>query len=1631
MAKARSQIVHWLRTRIAGMLSRPPQSIPVDEPLERCGLSSRDAVALSGDLEEWLGTDVSPTLAWEYPTIEKIAAHLASASDEGAPVTGLGGDGDLGARERAVAVVGMACRFPGSPDVAALWDNVIAGASCITPVPRERWDADALFDPALSKPGTVSTRWGGFIGGIDGFDNEFFSISRREAARMDPQQRLLLEVAWETLESAHVPANALRGSNTGVFIGISSSDYSFLACGDVSDVDAYTGTGNAHSIAANRLSYLFDLQGPSLAVDTACSSSLVALHLACQSLRLEECDGALVGGVNLLITPHLFAAFSRAGMMSADGSCKTFDERADGYVRGEGCGMALLKRLADAERDGDHVLAVIRGSAVNQDGLTNGLTAPNGQSQQRVLRAALKSAGLTPDDIGLIEAHGTGTPLGDPIEVDALKAVLGAGDLERPCYVSSVKTVLGHLEAAAGIAGILKAVLCLHHRRIPPHANFTRLNPRIRLEGTRLSIPAVALDWSAAGALRRAGVSSFGFGGTNAHVILEEYPRTDERSRAARVPRAHVLPLSAKTDEALVASATELAAFLERGATISPASLCVAYGAGRTAFARRAGVVFSETAALPAVLRELATKGRHDLAVRATATESRKLAFLFTGQGAQYAGMARELYESEPVFRAHLDACHEILRPHMEAPLLDVLQLRHHEAPASIDDTANTQPALFAVEYGLLKLWEHWGVVPDAVAGHSVGEYAAACAAGVFSLEDGLKLIAARARLMQALPAGGAMAAVAAGEETVAPLLLPFEGLVAVAAVNGPDSVVISGAREAVDSVVHTCRSRGLRCTPLNVSHAFHSPLLDPILEDFRALARTVELRAPSIPIVSNVTGALADGALMSSGEYWTDHMRRPVRFHDGVRALIDGGHRLFLEIGPHAVLTAMAEASCTEAGCEFIPSLRKSEGNWSSLARAAASLFAAGRTLDWRRFAGEARAPRGLRLPSYPFQRRRCWIESAPAPAYATALPARHGVEWREVASVDGGAHADAAGLGMVVLVSADGSDATELAGSLRTRGCRVVTVSAGAVRAHADGDGQADALAQALGAAADGGAQPVSIVYVPGAARGGEHPPERGHVADATAACLTLADLVKAVAGLRPEGGVRLFCVTAGVVPAGDVRVSGDLSHSALWGMGKAVALEHPEIWGGLIDLDVHGADRGPGLLACLRLAAGEDQLAVRGRSVLACRLVERGASPAEPRALHRDGTYLVTGGLGGIGLTIAHWIARNGGGHVVLTGRSALPDRATWGSPHHDPETQRRLAAIAEIERAGATVAYAQVNVGDRAGLQRLLDQIDAGPHPLRGVVHAAGVATTVPVSALTRADFAAMLEPKVAGGWWLHELTRSRALDFMMFCSSTSAVLGSSFLAHYAAANAFLDALAHHRRAEGLPALSVNWGPWRDVGMTSPQDLERLAAMGMKGMRPAAAVRSMAAAMAARDTQVLIADIEWKDFLPVFEARRSSALLKEMATRAVEPLAVEAEPEGPAPLTLSVRGLTVEEARAAVVSALRVEVAAVLHLDDASEIGDRRGFFEMGMDSLMAIELKKRVERVVGVTLPRTVAFECPNVAALADEVVRLLLRDLDRDGPAANAGEGRAPAELELTHESAEAVLLRELETLNY
>jgi acyl transferase domain-containing protein/acyl carrier protein len=1621
-ATTKAQIVLWLRARIAGTLARAPEDVPDDEPLERFGMSSREAVALSGDLEEWLGVEVSPTLAWEYPTIEKIAAHLSAPAKEEGPAARAARPASDVSSQDGIAIVGMACRFPGSHNAAAFWDNLVAGRSCITSVPPERWDVDALFDPELSAPGTVSTRWGGFAGPVDRFDHEFFSISRREAERMDPQQRLLLEVAWETLESAHVPASSLRGSNTGVFVGISSSDYSYLACGDVSDVDAYTGTGNAHSIAANRLSYVFDLQGPSIAVDTACSSSLVALHLACQSLRLHESDCALVGGVNLLVTPHLFVAFSRAGMMSPEGACKTFDERADGYVRGEGCGMVLLKRLADARRDGDRVLAVVRGSATNQDGLTNGLTAPNGLSQQRVIRAALKRANLTPDDIGLVEAHGTGTPLGDPIEVDALKAVFATGNPGGPCHLSSVKTAIGHLEAAAGIAGLVKAVLCLQHRRIPPHINFTRVNPRITLDGTRLSIPVAPVDWTTDGSLRRAGVSSFGFGGTNAHVILEEYPGAGESPTRVERSRAYVLPLTAKTEEALIASATELAAFVEREGAVSPASLCVGYGAGRTQFAERAGVVFTGSAGLSETLREFASKRSHELVLRSRSTEPPRLAFLFTGQGAQYVGMARELYETEPVFREQLDACHEILRSHMEAPLLEVLHAP--QDPQLIDETANTQPALFALEYSLFRLWQHWGVAPDAVAGHSVGEYVAACAAGVVSLEDGLKLIAARGRLMQGLPRGGAMAAVAANPEAAAGLIEPFAARLAIAAINGPESVVLSGPREAIDAVAQTCKSRGVRCTPLHVSHAFHSPMMDPILDEFRALARTVDFRPPSTPIVSNVTGAFADGALMSSADYWTDHLRQPVRFHDGIRALLDGGHRLFLEIGPHGVLTAMAEGSCAAPGCEFVASLRKGERDWVTLAKAAGTLFAAGRNLDWWSFAdGDAGLGR-VDLPTYPFQRRRCWIETAPAVARPAPLPGRYGLEWREIGSVEGGP-VEAARSEAVVLVS-PGGDVADLAASLRASGSRAAVVDAGPAGARLP----VDELARAIGAAAaaeraSGGQRP-TVLYVADPGREREHAAEHAYMADSIGACLLLTDLVRATARVP---GARLWCVTTGatLVHAGH---AGGLSQSALWGLGKAVALEHPELWGGLIDLDPTPGDRGRAVLACLRLSAEEDHLAVRGPSVLACRVVRRALEAGDAYALRRDGTYLVTGGLGGIGLTMADWIARNGGGNIVLTGRSALPDRATWQSPDLDPATRRRLDAIAGLERLGAAVTYAQVNAADRAALQRLLDGIGAGPQPLRGVVHAAGVATAVPVAGLTPEHFASMLEAKVAGGWLLHELTRSLPLDLFVLCSSSSAVLGSSLLGHYAAANSFLDQLAQHRKAAGLPALSVNWGPWRDVGMTSPEDLERLAAMGMRGMRPASALRSMVGALGRDEAQVMIADLDWKEFLEVFEARRPSALLREIAPREAEAIAEGVSAPGPAPLVLACRGRTLEEARVAVTDALRVEVAAVLHLEDDRAVGVRQGFFEMGMDSLMAIELKKRVERALGMTLPRTIALECPNVGALADEIVGRLAPDLAKSVvPAEKTGEHRGLAEL--TDQNAEALLQRELESLNY
>jgi|688.fasta_scaffold17423_2 acyl transferase domain-containing protein/acyl-CoA synthetase (AMP-forming)/AMP-acid ligase II/SAM-dependent methyltransferase/acyl carrier protein len=972
-SKSVEEIQAWLAQKLAEILQLSPEQIDFKQPLAVYGLSSVKAASIAAELEKWLGMTVAPTIVYDYPTIQALSDYLAPTI---APIKSSLFVSHRQIATEAIAIIGLGCRFPKAKNPQAFWSLLRSGVDAITKVPGSRWESE--------------NTWGGFLEQVDQFDPQFFSISPREAISMDPQQRLLLEVSWEALENAGLAAAGLVGSRGGVFIGISSGDYARLN-GNLVNTEAYYGTGNALSITANRLSYFLDWHGPSWAVDTACSSSLVAVHQACQSLSQGECHLALAGGVNLMLSPQLTLTFADAKMMAADGRCKTFDALADGYVRSEGCGVVVLKRLSDALADGDNIQAIIRGSAVNQDGLTNGLTAPNGNSQQDVIHLALAKAGVKPNQISYVETHGTGTALGDPIEVNSLKSVLMEDrELNQPCWIGSVKTNIGHLEAAAGIAGLIKVVLSLKHGEIPPHLHLQQLNPYIQLEQTNIKIPTKLQPWLSVGQSRLAGVSAFGFGGTNAHVILEEAPipvsienslKTEQNSANLVNRPFHLLTLSAKTEQALVDLVQSYQNYLETNPELEIADVCFSANTGRSHFKHRLAIIAADQQELTDKLAKIIAKSEVSGVFSAklpSNSQSPKIAFLFTGQGSQYINMGRQLYQTQPVFRRSLEQCDEILQSYLaEKSLLEVI---YPENPQELnnfflDQTAYTQPALFAIEYALAQLWQSWGIKPDVVMGHSVGEYVAATVAGVFSLEDGLKLIAHRGRLMQKLPADGEMVAVMASEDKVNQLISPYKEKVALAAINGPESVVISGEAEAIKTIVNNLESQTIKSKRLQVSHAFHSPLMEPMLAEFDSVARTISYQTSRIPIVSNLTGKMAGDEIATPG-YWVRHISQPVQFAASMQTLQQQGYGIFVEIGAKPILLAMGQQCISDGDQLWLASLRSHQQDWYQLLESLAQLYVREIQIDWAGFERDYPKRRVL-LPTYPFQRQRYWIEN------------------------------------------------------------------------------------------------------------------------------------------------------------------------------------------------------------------------------------------------------------------------------------------------------------------------------------------------------------------------------------------------------------------------------------------------------------------------------------------------------------------------------------------------------------------------------------------------------------------------------------------------------------------------------
>ncbi len=885
-----------------------------------------------------------------------------------------------------LAIIGMACRYPGhANDSEAFWQLLHNGVDAIEEVPPSRWDMEAYFDPDPETAGKICTRYGGFVDDVELFDPQFFGISPREVVSMDPQHRLALEVTWEALENAAQAPAMLVERRVGVFLGITTRDYSERLTYDGFDnLDVYGLTGNLSAFAAGRISYALGLQGTAMALDTACSSSLVAIHVACQSLRSGESDMVLTGGVNLLLWPEISVTETKAHMLAPDGRCKTFDSHADGFVRGEGCGILVIKRLSDAVANGDNILALIRGWYSNHDGASSGLTVPNLRAQKAVIEGALQFAGITPLDVDYIEAHGTGTSLGDPIELGGLAAVFGKGrSKENPLMLGSVKTNVGHLESAASVAGVMKVVLALLHEEIPPHLHLQELNPHVQWKQVPVVIPTEPTPWPRSERPRIAGVSSFGASGTNAHIIIEEAPIREAVSKAVRDSISerpmHVLTISGKSEAALTAVARRYAEHFDKNPDLELSDAAFTANVGRNHFPYRSAFLGAGLEQMRDQLRAFSDGEKTGIGTDSPVrgSDQPKVAFLFTGQGAQQVNMGRRLYATQPVFRQAINRCNEILESHLDQSLLSVLYPgQEHESP--LDQTRYTQPALFALEYALSEVWRSWGVTPNAVLGHSVGEYVAACVGGVFSLEDGLRLISERGRLMQDLPPGGAMAVVFTTEELIHDVITESGDKVAIAAVNGPESITISGPREQLEAAIHVLEEKGVDSRLLQVSHAFHSPLMEPILQVFEETAGSLSFHKPRISLISNVEGRFFKPGEIPDAAYWRRHVRETVRFADGIRVLHKKKFDVFLELGPGAVLTGMARKCLSDNEGVWLASLEKGRDDFAQMLESLAALYVRGVYVDWKGF-DRGYDRRRVILPAYPFEKKQYWVAPPP----------------------------------------------------------------------------------------------------------------------------------------------------------------------------------------------------------------------------------------------------------------------------------------------------------------------------------------------------------------------------------------------------------------------------------------------------------------------------------------------------------------------------------------------------------------------------------------------------------------------------------------------------------------------------
>lgn len=1505
-----------------------------------------------------------------------------------------------------VVVVGMACRFPaGADSPEQFWELLASGGDAITEVPPERWDNELFYDQNASVPGKVSTKWAGFLDHIADFDPALFGVSSFEASEIDPQQRLLMETSWRLLEQVGLKKEAIAGSATGVFVGISTNDYLYMKIKlmpGMESFNAYSGLGNANSIAANRLSYFYDLKGPSMAVDTACSSSLTAFHLGVKAILNGDCTQSIVAGVNAILSPGPSITLSQFGMLSADGRCKAFDAEANGYVRSEGCGMVMLKLESAAIADGDKIWAIVDSTTLGQDGTSAGMTFPNGAAQHKLLQNSLEAAGLKGSDISYIEAHGTGTRAGDPVEMEQLRAIFGesAGNV---CHVGSVKANVGHLEAAAGIASVMKTILMLDKKQIPPQIHLKTLNPQINLTHSRLNISTSLSNWESPGQARRAAINSFGFGGALANVILQEPEQTEHRTLRKGLGKTGFFQLpfvvSGHSAEALRAQISYLQDWLATDPEISWSDLCYTYAAGRSALSYK-------TYFLAYSLKNLRDKLASwlDLSPVIARDEPAGICFLFTGQGEHFLRMGNELYSQCPAFKEAFDRCAAAIDVPGQ-PALTELAFKRTETSHWRDEIM--QPIHFALQYSLGVLWMECGISPQVLLGHSLGEYAAACLAGCFEPEEGMKILRLRGELVKSVPEKGFMATLFMNHEEVQSLINP--ALASIAAINSPVKTVISGHPEEVNRLLEICKSRGIETYFLKAEQAFHSAILDPMLEQFRKELSAFSFHPPRKRWISSLTGKLMTEA--PDADYWVNHLRFTVQFAKAVDQLAVENELHFIEIGPGASTLAALRECTGSTKSMLLRSLTFKKGDRTEsfyFLDSIGKLYAAGFPINWEQLLAGAFRPE--LVPGQLFMHQPYWLA---------------GMDLSKFAS-----HASGAADKKPFAVPTSGLQYKLLwneAGALS----ELPTLEAG----HQPGNwivvGERTEMLESILSALQEAKYP-TFWMATGSGEGRKIKPtvvlpdqagkeewhsalarikDRESRADAVEWKIVFLDPVdKEQLFFRNNRGLeQLIPLTQAIHSTAMLTSLWVVSHDAhlvaanqsspinmasafTWGFGKTLFLEHPELRGGLIDLSESDevSSRTADLIKKILTPGFERAVVIRSGRPYIQQLLSAPIAAAKPKSFRGDGVFIITGGLGGLGLKCAEWVCSKGARNLVLLSRRVLPDRSEWAGIKSDEACFAVVKQLMSLEDKGVTLEVLSLDVSSPEALRGLFDRLDRDKVPVRGVLHAAGLNWFSKILDLDQQRFFDTLKIKGAASWELHKHTASRDLDCFLLFSSVSAVWGSVDLSHYTAANQFMDALSIYRGQLGLPSLSIDWGPWAEVGMSS-QSAEKtlLEKLGFALMAPDTALKAMDEALSASENLRLIADVKWNNFRPFIDFCLQPSLFANVSllpeiNRKTEERKIHARLKESSP----------EEAIVLIEQIIRAELRTVTLIESTDSIDADQRFNFMGLDSLMAISYVAKLENYFQLKLPSTLTYNYPTIRLLREHLFQLLYKPLD-------------------------------------